>query len=924
MAREMPEGGLRAVWLPILFLSGLVMAGFPAAAQAPPLAQVTRSDREVTVASAVAADSLTGSPAPSGWVYLLVELRIRNTGAAPIQDFIAADVTRILEDEAIPYLPAVPAETAGDALWTAAELAPGAAVRGVLAFLVPAARGPLQLVQEAPGGVLVLALEPPETPEPEAESAAVPSLPASISAVEGASLALTRTEYEPWWEIVVTLRAPPGLPNDAWVGIVPSDVPHGDEATNDQHDVGYAYVSGITEGTLRLTAPATPGDYDLRLNEGDDGGRELASVSFRVVETPPAPIAVMPDIIPAAPVNVAPSALGAAASGGYSDSAWALIDGDLTTSRYFAYGPLEREAPMTTTFDRVYRIERLVLHLFQPDARYYRYLIEASLDGEYWFVVADRTEGRHRGVQDLPIAPREMKHVRVVVLEHTGASHMTLVELEAFTRDPVPLDGTARSVHDGSFSSRDNLAFDAYGGHIVDAIPGAALELGQANLIDGNYDAPGWIADSPLGGHQVTIGFHDDRATAIDGVAFRGLSESYALRLPEVAGIEVRTPTGAWIDIGRYGLFQYADWQRVAFDADRVRITFHGNRKEGANIGLAEIAVFEAVGDRARSILPHNHGEGGLNIAHVATGGKIEWAYDTEEGFDPERLIDGGIDDWGWYSREGEYPKEVVISFPDGRDALVGGVALNPYAGYNTFRGRYSGVKRFEVLVSETGPKEGFRPVGVFLLDLRWAYQVFQFPPVRARYVMVRILDNHSHGRISLGEVEVLEAVAPGTESILANQALNLADRRLGGHVVFPTGYNTEALIVGAPLENDYWSTEGEPPFDLVFAFYRHEVARIDRVIVSQHPKTDEADRVRRVKISVSTESPTTGFRAVGDYTLAPGTEEQTLSFPETEARYVRLRLLENGGGRYFRLASVAIPEVLHPGTRSILNRYPD
>ena len=72
-----------ARWVP--FICGLiVVTGFPALAGAQPLAQATELGREVTVASAVAEDSLAGNPAPSGWVYLLVELGIRNAGDAPI------------------------------------------------------------------------------------------------------------------------------------------------------------------------------------------------------------------------------------------------------------------------------------------------------------------------------------------------------------------------------------------------------------------------------------------------------------------------------------------------------------------------------------------------------------------------------------------------------------------------------------------------------------------------------------------------------------------------------------------------------------------------------------------------------------------------------------------------------------------------
>jgi hypothetical protein len=75
-------------------------------------------------------------------------------------------------------------------------------------------------------------------------------------------------------------------PDDAWIGVIPTAVPHGSEAENDRHDLSYQYLSGQTAGEMAFGAPDAPGAYDLRLHDTDIDGRELASVSFRVVSEP--------------------------------------------------------------------------------------------------------------------------------------------------------------------------------------------------------------------------------------------------------------------------------------------------------------------------------------------------------------------------------------------------------------------------------------------------------------------------------------------------------------------------------------------------------------------------------------------------------------------------------------------------------------
>jgi hypothetical protein len=109
-------------------------------------------------------------------------------------------------------------------------------------------------------------------------------LPATVLAQTN-SLTLDKNHFAPGEPIQVHFTASSDFPASAWVGIIPSDVPHGSEVTNDAHDIAYYHLNNQTSGTLTFTAPAQPGAYDLRMNDTDDiaqNGHEVASVSFTV------------------------------------------------------------------------------------------------------------------------------------------------------------------------------------------------------------------------------------------------------------------------------------------------------------------------------------------------------------------------------------------------------------------------------------------------------------------------------------------------------------------------------------------------------------------------------------------------------------------------------------------------------------------
>ena len=96
------------------------------------------------------------------------------------------------------------------------------------------------------------------------------------------TLSSNKTSYKPGEAITVKFTASSDWGNNAWIGIIPSDVKHGDETENDKHDLSYRYLSGKTSGSITLNAPSKPGKYDLRMHDTDSNGKEITYISFTV------------------------------------------------------------------------------------------------------------------------------------------------------------------------------------------------------------------------------------------------------------------------------------------------------------------------------------------------------------------------------------------------------------------------------------------------------------------------------------------------------------------------------------------------------------------------------------------------------------------------------------------------------------------
>ena len=99
-------------------------------------------------------------------------------------------------------------------------------------------------------------------------------------------------------------------------------------------------------------------------------------------------------------------------------------------------------------------------------------------------------------------------------------------------------------------------------------------------------------------------------------------------------------------------------------------------------------------------------------------------------------------------------------------------------------------------------------------------------------------------------------------------------------------------------------SVDTTVPQEMVFAL--PNPLPLNKVILRPHPTDPEATWVREFEVLVSTEGPEQGFTSVGRWTLDPvqaraGTDQERpdparFEFPETQARWVMLRVLSNNG----------------------------
>jgi len=87
-------------------------------------------------------------------------------------------------------------------------------------------------------------------------------------------------------------------------------------------------------------------------------------------------------------------------------------------------------------------LSEIRLLLWDKDNRFYRYVVETSLDGETYHTAADRSQGKWRSWQKLTFEPRPARYIRLRGLYNSSPAnpYMHAVELEAYCKPVTPDD----------------------------------------------------------------------------------------------------------------------------------------------------------------------------------------------------------------------------------------------------------------------------------------------------------------------------------------------------------------------------------------------------------------------------------------------------------------------------------------------------
>ena len=323
----------------------------------------------------------------------------------------------------------------------------------------------------------------------------------------------------------------------------------------------------------------------------------------------------------------------------------------------------------------------------------------------------------------------------------------------------------------------------------------------------------------------------------------------------------------------------------------------------------------------------------GFNIALTALGGRLESA--PPERSREERalnLLDGltyvfgarGANPTviGWTSASSaEFPHEFVVSFNKGREATISAVVLDTRS-FNIANREFErfAPKDVELLVSTTSETEGFTKVAEARCQKIAAEQLIKIPPTKAKFVKLRILSSHGAGQVQFTDLKIFEE--DEAASVVDDVPKDIASAGLGGTIVRFTSAKdrgSPSALVDGSAEKGWVSVDERLPQDFVFAFHRDQIALIDKVVITPAARNPAA-QAKTVVFYVSSKTPLDGFQEAGRFPITPEPREQ--EFPiGREARYLKMRILENYGGKETSIAEVKIIEGTAPDYRSIVRR---
>ena len=115
-----------------------------------------------------------------------------------------------------------------------------------------------------------------------------------------------------------------------------------------------------------------------------------------------------------------------------------LIDGNTTKydgGKGFAMGTFPCDWEIT--FPKLYMLREIRLMLWDGEAaRFYRYSLELSMNGETFKMLADHSKGKWRSWQTIQFSPRPVKSIKIHGLHNSANGGFHVIELEAYCVPP--------------------------------------------------------------------------------------------------------------------------------------------------------------------------------------------------------------------------------------------------------------------------------------------------------------------------------------------------------------------------------------------------------------------------------------------------------------------------------------------------------
>ncbi len=300
------------------------------------------------------------------------------------------------------------------------------------------------------------------------------------------------------------------------------------------------------------------------------------------------------------------------------------------------------------------------------------------------------------------------------------------------------------------------------------------------------------------------------------------------------------------------------------------------------------------------------------NIVLQANGGKVEQINPVADPKFAPNINDGYSTEWRAAAKQ--WPQDIVFSFYGGRTATLDRVVIDTLT-KDTGRQPDQVPREVEIAVGLTMQDAAFKKVAGAELHKKAGRQMVTFFPAAARFLRVRFKSTYG-APVQFGEIEAYEE--PGQPSVLEGRPLNIAAAGNGGAVaLFTEPANDAAWLLDG--QNRGWHTDSATrKADLVFAFRGDREALIERVVLA--PKSNHATNTmaRRGKILISLKTPLEGFEEAGEFQIER--EGQEVEIPiGRRARFVKVAITENHGGKNTSLGEVKIIEGTEAGYQSVL-----